>query len=221
MDNNKTKVNGRLTELTTSTEIKEKKKRKKNKDEEKSKKKKHKKKDDKISHSIKEKNGNSNDIDLWLEDANAETVSNDDLQEGKEHVSSKSKKERKKNKKSGKDKKRDSSLEVAQSKSPKKQCLVDANGVKLSCFLLAVDDNDNHNVKATFSCENIQSEITLNDVDISLEGGQQVSVVGSNPIKIQIAPQTIQKDHLLLKVTTYERTVESRNYIPMISRVLY
>lgn len=202
-DNNKNNINGKFTEHATETESKEKKKKKKNKEEEKSKKKKHKKKDDeKILNSIqsKEKNCKNNDIDLWLEDVNAENVENDTLNDGVERLPSKSKKEKKKNRKHGKDKKRDRSLEGVQTKSPKMQCLIDANGVKLSCFLLAVDDNENHNVKATFSCENTQAEITLNDVEINLEGGQQVSVVGSNPMKTQISPLSIQKEHLLLKV---------------------
>ena len=191
-------------EVSPETESKEKKKKKKNKEEEKSKKKKHKKKHDvKILNSIqsKEKNGKNNDIDLWLEDVNAENVENDTLNDGVEKVPSKSKKEKKKNRKHGKDKKQDRSLEGVQTKFPKEQCLIDANGVKLSSFLLAVDDNENHNVKATFSCENTQAENTLNDVEINLEGSQQVSVVGSNPMKTQISPLSIQKEHFLLKVT--------------------
>merc|ERR1712223_667843 len=112
-----------------------------------------------------------------------------------------------KKKKQNKEKKRDRSVEDVPMKSPKTQCLVDSNGIKLNCFLQAMDNSDEYNVKATFSCENIQREMALNDLEISVEGGQMVSLVEPNPIKMNLAPQSHQKEDTLLKVDSEISTI--------------
>ena len=184
-------------------EVKEKKK--KHKDAEKSKKKKHKiKNGERISEIENEgQNGTSENINLWLEDVNAQTITPNELNCNNENgVSSKAKKGKKKHKKQSKDKKKERFSEVSPSKPPKKQCLVDSNDVKLDCYLEAADnDSDDHNVIVTFLCENTHNEFPLNEVEIKLEGGQQVSVVGSNPIRSNILPQSIQNEHCCLKVS--------------------
>ena len=179
------------------------KKKKKEKSGEKSKKKKHKKKEcEKNSRSTKsnEENTPSNDIDLWLEDVSNQPVAKDTIDDGENDLPSKSKKEKKKKKKHSKDKKRDRSHDDEQTKTPKTQCLVDANGVKLNCFLQAQNNSDDHNVKVTFTCENIQSEVAFNDVEITLEAGQKITAVDPNPIKTSLPPKTSQTKHSFLKV---------------------
>ena len=184
-------------------EVKEKKK--KHKDAEKSKKKKHKIKNGEIISEMEKKgqNGTSENINLWLEDVNSQTITPKELNcNDADSVSSKAKKAKRKHKKQSKDKKKERSSEIPQHRPPKKQCLVDSNGVKLDCYLeAAVDDSDNHNVIVTFFCENTHNEFPLNEVEIKLEEGQQVSVVGSNPIRFNILPQSIQNEHCYLKVS--------------------
>ena len=196
------KTNGRLIDHDICDQVTNKKK-KKHKGEDKSKKKKHKKKDDEklsVSQTSKRHIAPDNDIDLWLEDVNSKPVEDDKSDDIESQGALKSKKEKKKKKKHSKEKKRDRSIENMPMKSPKTQCLVDSNGIKLNCFLLAMDNSDEYNVKATFSCENIQREMALNDVEISVEGGQMVSLVEPNPIKMNLAPQSHQIEDSLLKV---------------------
>merc|ERR1712038_1395676 len=203
------KTNGRLIDHNNSDEVTTKKK-KKHKGEDKSKKKKHKKKDDEkisVSPTTKRHNAPDNDIDLWLEDVNTKPVEDDKSDDIENQGALKSKKEKKKKKKHSKEKKRDRSLENVPMKSPKTQCLVDSNGIKLNCFLQATDNSDEYNVKATFSCENIQREMALNDVEISVEGGQMVSLVEPDPIKMNLAPQSHQKEDSLLKVDSEISTI--------------
>ena len=194
-------INNTFNEREALKEVKEKKK--KHKDAEKSKKKKHKTKNGERFSEMENigQNGTGENINLWLEDVTSQTELNCNDADG---VGSKAKKSKKKHKKQSKDKKKECSSEVLQTRPPKKQCLVDSNDVKLDCYLEAdVNPSENYNVRLTFLCKNTHNDFPLNEVEIKLEGGQQVSVVGSNPIRSKILPQSIQNEHCCLKVSCW------------------
>ena len=104
--------------------------------------------------------------------------------------------DKKKHKKSSKD--RDE--ERVQTKEPKTQRLIDNKGVRLDCYLEAIlNDAENKNVKLTFVCENKEKEFILDDVELSVEGGQQITVM-PNSVKTKIMPQNSVNEHIFLKV---------------------
>ena len=188
--------------INATEEILIEKKKKKGKADEKSKKKKHKKKDNENNSGpkeSKEEKVSHNDIDLWLEDAKDTTDAKSTILD-KSDRPSKPKKEKKKKKKHSKDKKRDRSPEGEQPKCSKTQCLVDDHGVKVYGSLQALNNSDAHNVKVTFTFENIKKDVALSDVEILLEPCQKISMVDPNPIKTNLPPQTSVEEHLLLKV---------------------
>ena len=180
---------------------KEKKKKKKSKDEEKIKKKKHKGKDgDKELQKFSSMgDGRSqDDINMWLEDVQMETTPS--IEQNHEKTKSK-KKDKKKHKKHRSNKEIDDNSFNPYSGTPKKQRLIDSNGVRLACYLEAVhNSNEDANVKATFVCANTDTEFAVEDAEIRLEGGQQAVVVGSNVINMKILPLGIISEHGFLKV---------------------
>ena len=194
----KINVNGILTENENIKRSKGKKK--KHKDDEKSKKKKRKKVDDYVVCSADdEKHPNSSDnINLWLEDVNLQATS-PVLQDIDDKSSkTKKKKDKKKHKKSTKSKTDNKAL---QSKSPRLQCLVDSNGVKLDCHYEALlHESGNYNAKITFFSK-YKEPCPSSHAEVKLDNGQQVSIVGPNPIQIEMCDDKTQNEQFLLKVS--------------------
>ena len=174
----------------------ERRRKKKKKKDDRNKDKKHKSKSKDLSPHLGGKKNDvsrTDDINLWLETAESEPTT---LQNHQQKSSSK-KKDKKKHKKSSKDRDEESH----QTKEPKKQRLIDNKGVRLDCYLESVlNDAENKNVKLTFVCENKEKEFILDDVELSVEGGQQITVM-SNSIKTKVTPQNSVKEHILLKVS--------------------
>ena len=194
----KINVNGILTENENIKRSKGKKK--KHKDDEKSKKKKRKKVDDYVVCSEDdEKHPNSSDnINLWLEDVNLQATS--PVLQDIDDKSSKTKKnkDKKKHKKHTKSKTDNKAL---QSKSPRLQCLVDSNGVKLDCHYAALlHESGNYNAKITFLSK-YKEPCLSSHVEVKLDNGQQVSIVGPNPVQIEMCDDEIQNEQFLLKVS--------------------